>query len=195
MSIQEDELDIIDKAWEIFHLGDFQDALNLCTPLAKDYELAISICILANMRLGNLADSDKWMIQAGNQGVRDFWIDVQEENFSFAVLIARLDVIQAPKTEFPVSTTEFVTLTQYLFEGFHAELSLYKSVEWIRRLWIESEFNEMALAARFKFIFDVEDVEAEGISQFLSNLGFLLNCSFSSHETEVVMKVLYKEVV
>jgi len=93
----------------------------------------------------------------------------------------------------PVASVEFVTLTQYLFEGFHADLSLYNSVNFIRRLWIESKFNESKLASRFYFVFKVEDINDETISQFLANLGFLLNCSLSSEETEIIMNDLYTQ--
>ena len=188
---EDQNLEILSKAWEIFLTGSVQEALDLSSPLAEDYELAISICILANIKLGNLAESDNWTILAGNQGVRDFWIDAQGDNLHFAILAARLDALIALEMFTPVTSAEFVTLTQYLFEGFHADLALYDSVNYIRRLWIESKFHELKLASRFHFVFKVEDISDEDISQFLSNLGFLLNCSFSYQETEIIMNDLY----
>jgi hypothetical protein len=191
MSNEDQDLEILSTAWDIFHSGSFQEALDLSSPLAEDYELAISICILANIKLGNLAEADNWTILAGNQGVRNFWIDAQRDNLNFAILVARLDALSALEINTSVASAEFVTLTQYLFEGFHADLALYNSVNFIRRLWIESKFDELKLATRFYFVFKVEDISDEDISQFLANLGFLLNCSFSFQETEIVMNDLY----
>ena len=193
MSNEDLDLEIISNAWDLFHSGSFQEALDLSVPLAEEYELAISICILANIRLGNLPESDRWTIQAGNQEVRDFWIDAQGESLHFAILVARLDALSAHDLNMPVASVEFVTLTQYLFEGFHADLSLYNSVNFMRRLWVETKFNESKLASRFYFVFKVEDIDDETISQFLANLGFLLNCSLSSEETEIIMNDLYTQ--
>ena len=189
---EELDFEVISKAWEMYHGGFYQEALNLSAPLAEDYELAISTCILSNIKLGKLSESDDWTIQAGDQGIRDFWIEVQSENTVFAILVARLDALSTHDLDNPVTAVEFVTLTQYLFEGFHADLSLYNSVAWVRRLWIESKFKELKLASRFYFVFEVEDITDETISQFLANLGFLLNCSLSSRETEIIMTDLYE---
>ena len=193
MSNEDLDLEIISNAWDLFHSGSFQEALVLSVPLAEEYELAISICILANIKLGNLPESDSWTIQAGNQEVRDFWIDAQGESLHFAILVARLDALGAHNLNVPVASVEFVTLTQYLFDGFHVDLSLYNSVNFIRRLWIESKFNESKLARRFYFVFKVEEINDKTISQFLANLGFLLNCSLSSEETEIIMNDLYTQ--
>jgi len=193
MSNEDLDFEIISNAWDLFNSGSFQEALDLSVPLAEEYELAISICILANIKLGNLPESDSWTIQAGNQEVRDFWIDAQGENLHFAILVARLDALSAHNLDVPVAATEFVSLTQYLFEGFHADLSLYNSVNFTRRLWIESKFNELKLASRFYFVFNVADINDEITSQFLANLGFLLNCSLSSEETEIIMNDLYTQ--
>jgi len=193
MSNEDLDFEIISNAWDSFHSGSFQEALDLSVPLAEEYELAISICILANIQLGTLPESDSWTLQAGNQQVRHFWIDAQGEGLHFAILVARLDALNADNLNVPVASVEFVTLTQYLFEGFHADLSLYNSVNFIRRLWVESKFNESKLASRFYFVFKVEDINDETISQFLANLGFLLNCSLSSEETEIIMNDLYTQ--
>ena len=197
MEISKEDLDleIISEAWKIFHTGSFQEALDLSTPLSETYELAISICILANVKLGNLADSDSWTIQAGNQGVRDFWIDVQGDNQTFAVLAARLDAISAHNINTPLSSFEYLALTRYLFEGFHADLSLWHSVNFIRRYWLESEADELKMARRFYLILSATEWNDDEKIQFLANLGFLLNCSLSSNETEIIINDLYATVI
>ena len=183
------ELDIVFGALDLYRSKKYIEALVVATPFADRYSVATSVCILANMRLGNLVESDRWLIVAGNLNAREMWIESQETDLSFAILCARLDALTSSNLNSFLSGLEAVEFSKFLIEGFHEELSLHKSVGYLRRIWLYSNEDSSQVVTYFLRLLE-KDSFAEVRLPFLKNLGFLLNCSLSGRETEQIMRGL-----
>ena len=106
------ELDIVFGALDLYRSKKYIEALVVATPYADRYSVATSVCILANMRLGNLVESDRWLIVAGNLNAREMWIESQETDLSFAILCARLDALTSSNLNSFLSGLEAVEFSK-----------------------------------------------------------------------------------
>jgi len=180
--------EIVEQAWNLFQENKLEEALHAARPYKSENLLAISICILIEISLGTTENCDQLIIEAEENGVREYWDQEQSRKIEFGLLLARLDGINMAKDNSSTSM-EFVELCQYLTLGFGADLSFHKSIILARRLWSENSQDVTRFSRPFFLLLNSESMENSG-EIFMENFLDVLNWSLSRAESKNVIRAM-----
>lgn len=177
---------LVEQAWNLFQENKLEEALNAARPYKSENLLAISICILIEISLGTTEHCDQLIIEAEENGVREYWDQEQSQKIEFGLLLARLDGINMAKDNSSTSM-EFVELCQYLSLGFGADLSFHKSIILTRHLWNENSQDVTRFSRPFFLLLNSESMDENSGDIFMENFLDVLNWSLSRAEAKNVI--------